>query len=184
VATLVGATIWALLFAIVGAVGGRPVAGALAGGSIGAVIGFRYAEQQVGPNVFWASVYAVIGALLGPALDAHPLLPSLVGALLGGTLGSTWLRGIFPLVGGFLLVGGPPEWVKGLVLVVAVGCGMGWYISNLLWGKDESVDEANSIFSTEALTDERRINDVSDKVNSIREIVVMSGQSEKGEQLE
>ncbi len=96
---LAGAAIWGGLFYVLGMMGNRAPLGAFCGAAVGAVTGLEYARGRIGPVVPWMTVFAFLGAVLGPACDADALSSALWGAGIGAFLGATGLRGLLALVG-------------------------------------------------------------------------------------
>ncbi len=129
IATLLGAIIWGVLFAVLGAITQQPIKGAVAGVAVGAFIGFEFSKGQIGPLVPCMSVFAFLGASLGPMVDADALSSGLVGAAVGALIGGAGLRGLFALIVGLVGVNvGAEGGGAGALLGMAAGAGLGWYI--------------------------------------------------------
>jgi hypothetical protein len=76
-----GAAIWGLLFALVGTITERPLAGAICGVVLGAIIGLGYTKRQIGNFVVWATEFALVGMVLGPACDGDPMSSAVAAVL-------------------------------------------------------------------------------------------------------
>jgi len=68
-----GAAIWGLVFAFVGMITERQMAGAASGVVLGAIIGLGYTKRQIGSFVVWATGFALVGMAVGPGCDADPM---------------------------------------------------------------------------------------------------------------
>jgi len=68
-----GAAIWGLVFAFVGMITERQLAGAACGVVLGAIIGLGYTKRQIGSFVVWATGFALVGMAVGPGCDADPM---------------------------------------------------------------------------------------------------------------
>jgi hypothetical protein len=128
-AILCGAITWATLFAVVGAVAGRPCLGAACGAPIGAIIGYGYSKRLIGWVVVWVSLFAVIGAVVGPGCDADALVSAVGGGAIGAVVGWMSWRGVVMLVFGFagFALGGELGEMPGAVLGMILGAASAWF---------------------------------------------------------
>ena len=126
-ATIIGAIIWGALFARLGSMSNQLLLGSIGGMIVGAIIGFGFANGLVGPTAPCMSIFAFLGAFLGPACDYESLSSSLVGAGVGAFIGASGFPGILALVGALVgtnegvFSGDMDAWL-GLV----TGGGIGW----------------------------------------------------------
>ena len=152
IAALCGAIIWGGLFAILGSMTQLAIEGALAGSAVGAVIGIGFARCQIGPIIPWMSIFAFLGAIIGPGYDADPLSSGLVAGAAGAFLGATGARGFLALIGG--LIGLNVGAVGGVAVALfcsAAMAGLGWSAGHSLskpfsdeeqaaWAEEEKSD--------------------------------------------
>jgi hypothetical protein len=132
-AAIAGAIVWGGLFSILGLLGDRGLLGTLCGVTIGSVIGLGLTTGELGPVVPWMSVFAFIGAILGPACDADALSSALSGAAIGAFIGAAGMRGLLALIGCLIGVNvGVQSGDVGAWLGLLLGAGIGWIVGHLL----------------------------------------------------
>ena len=97
-----GAGICALLFGTLGSMSRQTTLGASIGAIVGAFLGCGLLNGLFGSFVVWVVGSCMLGALLGPAIDADPVSSALVGAGFGVYFAITKWRGLLMLIGGIL----------------------------------------------------------------------------------
>jgi hypothetical protein len=114
-----GAALWGAGFSFLGSLTQRPWSGAACGVVIGAIIGYGFTKNLIGKVVVWVSVFAVLGAVLGPGCDADACHSAIGGAVIG------CLFGWFGWIGAAILVFGNLGLFVGNEVAGAIGAVVG-----------------------------------------------------------
>lgn len=137
-AALCGAILCALLFGFLGAISHQASLGASIGALVGAFLGCGLLTGVLGSFVVWVVGFCILGAILGPGIDADPVSSALVGAGFGVFFAITKWRGLLVLMGGVLglniaaaISHSGPSGILGMGVGALIGFGIGHAISPL-----------------------------------------------------